>query len=791
MRKASREINTMKIKTILLFLALCVTMGVYAQQTDKTFTVKGVSFVMKPVAGGTFQMGATPEQGNDALVNERPVHDVTLSSYYIGQTEVTQALWTAVMGSVPSMWVGDNLPVETVSWNDCQTFITKLNQLTGQKFRLPTEAEWEYAARGGKLSKGYKFSGNNIYASVAWDWKTSSERPQPVATKTSNELGIYDMSGNAQEWCQDWFGFYSSSAQTNPTGPSSGYYRVCRGGSCYRNASDYRVSHRSYRAPSSSSDYLGLRLVLPMDGTPTLKQNPQTTKPVASKTSSSSTPKASGSHTFTVGGVSFVMMPVEGGTFQMGATPEQGSDVSDDEKPVHNVTLSSYYIGQTEVTWALWRAVMGTKSRIMDDVYPVEQVSWDKCQKFIRKLNELTGQKFRLPTEAEWEYAARGGKKSKGYQFSGSEITGDVAWTDRDARPYPVASKRANELDLYDMSGNVSEWCEDWYTPYSSSDQTNPIGQYPGSGQTHVKRGGSFYDSWRSCRVSHRSFLNGEESFNNIGFRLALSKYVPPTQKQNPKTTKPAASKPSSSTIPNASSGRTFTAKGISFTMMPVEGGTFQMGATPEQGSDAQNEEKPVHSVTLSSFSIGQTEVTQALWQAVMGSNPCYVKGDNRGVEEVSWEECQEFITKLNQLTGQKFRLPTEAEWEYAARGGKKSKGYKYSGSNTIDDVAWYYDICGESKHVATKLPNELGLYDMSGSWSEWCQDWYGDYSSSAQTNPTGPSSGSKRVVRGGCFRSYAKDCRVSHRYGATPSNRSTTIGFRLVLPMDDNFSLK
>ena len=229
---------------------------------------------------------------------------------------------------------------------------------------------------------------------------------------------------------------------------------------------------------------------------------------------------------------------------------------------------------------------------------------------------------------------------------------------------------------------------------------------------------------------------------------------------------------------------KTYTVSGVSFTMIAVDGGTFTMGATSEQGSDYDDDERPTHQVTLSSFAIGQTEVTQELWQAVMGSNPSNFKGAKRPVESVSWNDCQTFITKLNQLTGKKFRLPTEAEWEYAARGGKNSKGYKYAGSNAIDDVAWYDGNSGETHEVAKKKPNELGLYDMSGNVWEWCQDWYGSsyYSNSPQTNPTGPSSGSDRVLRGGSWFSSAGRCRVSYRSSSYPDNRFSYDGLRLAL---------
>ena len=227
---------------------------------------------------------------------------------------------------------------------------------------------------------------------------------------------------------------------------------------------------------------------------------------------------------------------------------------------------------------------------------------------------------------------------------------------------------------------------------------------------------------------------------------------------------------------------QTFSVNGVTFKMVTVEGGTFTMGATAEQGSDADDDEKPPHQVTLSSYSIGETEVTRALWIAVMGSEIVYTDL-NLPINYVSWDKCQEFIVKLNQMTGKTFRLPTEAEWEFAARGGKKSQGFKYAGSNTYEDVAWYRYNSDNTMHpVATKAPNELGIYDMSGNVSEWCQDWYGTYSSSAQTNPAGPVTGTERVSRGGSYNSFVRNLRVSVRGSNEPSFQPTSTGFRLAL---------
>ncbi len=229
-----------------------------------TFTVNGISSEMVRVEAGTFMMGATPEMGFGDSVHE-PVHKVTLTNnYYMGKYEVTQALWKAVMGSNPSNCKGDKLklPVENVSWNDCQKFISKLNDLTGKEFRLPTEAEWEYAARGGNKTKGYRYSGSNNLSDVKGHRDDNKGLTYPVGTSQPNELGIYDMSGNVQEWCQDWYGDYSSSAQTNPKGPTSGTDRVCRGGSYCHAADFWRSSSRTGNIAACKVSYLGLRLCL-------------------------------------------------------------------------------------------------------------------------------------------------------------------------------------------------------------------------------------------------------------------------------------------------------------------------------------------------------------------------------------------------------------------------------------------------------------------------------------------------------------------------------------------------
>ena len=221
--------------------------------------------------------------------------------------------------------------------------------------------------------------------------------------------------------------------------------------------------------------------------------------------------------------------------------------------------------------------------------------------------------------------------------------------------------------------------------------------------------------------------------------------------------------------------------------MVFVQGGTFTMGCTEEQGEDCYEHESPLHIVSVSSFYVGKYEITQGQWETIMGSNPSgFSQGDNFPVENVSWDDVQEFIRRLNAATGKNYRLPTEAEWEYAARGGKQTKKYRYSGSNNLNDVAWFEDNSDSSTNpVGTKMPNELGIYDMSGNVREWCSDWYDTYAATTQRDPVGATSGSFRVIRGGSWYGYdtKQVCRVACRDCNLPEVRYNFIGFRLAHP--------
>lgn len=217
--------------------------------------------------------------------------------------------------------------------------------------------------------------------------------------------------------------------------------------------------------------------------------------------------------------------------------------------------------------------------------------------------------------------------------------------------------------------------------------------------------------------------------------------------------------------------------------MIFVEGGTFQMGSD-ENDEYAERIEKPKHEVSVSDFQIGKYEVSQRLWENIMETNPSQIKGKALPVTNVSWNDVQEFIKRLNKMTKKKYRLPTEAEWEYAARGGNQSQGFIFIGSNNSDSVAWHFDNSDKTPHeIGSKQPNELGIYDMGGNIQEWVNDWYGGYSNDTQTNPTGPKSSKiGKILRGGSYAILPEYGRPAWRCVSNPTFCSPFIGFRLAM---------
>lgn len=536
------------------------------------------------------------------------------------------------------------------------------------------------------------------------------------------------------------------------------------------------------------------------------------------------------------------MLPVEGGSFLMGATAEQRGQAWDNEKPVHEVSLSNYYLCETVVTEALWCVVMGWGEH--SDM-PAIGKSWEEWREFLGKLNELTGRNFRMPTEAEWEYSARGGNKSKGFLYAGSNTLDEVAWYELNSGGllHPVKQKCSNELGFYDLCGNVWEWCEDWYASYGEETISNPRG--PTYGIQHVCRGSAYSYYERSCRVSCRYGIEpvGKE-YGKVGLRLAMDEsegnkgdVVLKLQKEEEEKQYKFDSSASSgvevvslvsfeknelygktiqhnkkshhnrwligllvglllvgaivvcwkflNSLKKTEEWKEFTVNGVSFVMKKVDGGSFMMGASLDD-LEAKDWERPAHLVVLDSYYIGETEVTQELWEEVVGSNPSQIIGKQYPVNYISWDDCIVFCEKLSRKTGQHFRIPTEAEWEFAARGGIKSMDYKFSGGDDLNMVSWNSNNGGNTLHpVRLKVPNELGLYDMTGNAWEICYDKYGRYSGSDEINPQGPDYSDKgNVRRGAGWMNIEGSCRVTYRYFTPFGLKNDFLSLRVAMDM-------
>jgi len=999
------------------------------------FTTLTVPEGMVLVEKGSFTMGDT---WGDGSPTDKPTHKVTLTyDFHIGKYETTfeeyDAFCSATGRSKPYDvgWGRGQRPVILVSWWDAIAYCNRLSEKEDlpkayddkgnlldkngnittdpskvEGYRLPTEAEWEYAARGGTKSKGYKYSGSDNVDDVAWYWDNSGRKTQEVGKKASNELGIYDMSGNVYEWCSDWYGSYSSSVQTNPYNSTAGSGRVIRGGSWNYFAAEARVAYRALSSPTFTGNVLGFRIcrTVPYEGgnrPPLAPYNPSLSNEVVVWTTSvtlrwdsydpdgdtmtydvyfdtnaTPTTKVSSNQTentlnrsnlsydttyywkvvakdskgattegplwrFSTRDIDVLpyklarTLPstvlVEKGSFTMG-DPDGGSD----EKPTHKVTFTyNFHIGKYEVTFDEYDAFCEAtgRSKPEDEGWgrgkkPVINASWNDAIAYCNWLSDkeklpkayddegnfldkdggvttdpskVAG--YRLPTEAEWEYAARGGSKSKGYKYAGSNNPDEVAWYGKNSgdkyltgeydwrrvdknncRTHQVGTKVPNELGLYDMSGNVREWCSDRYGDYSSSAQTNPYNSVQqkrvlSSYSYRVLRGGDWNDNATGVRVALRYYVSPTSTRVTWGFRICRTvpyegENRPPLSPYNPSPSGKATNQPLTVTLSwncsnpdgdavtydvyldtntkpttkisisqsgqtlskgNLSAGTTYYWKVVAkdskgattegpvwrFTtltvpegMVLVEKGSFTMG---DEFGDLWDGCRPAHKVTFAyNFYIGKYETTfdeyDAFCNATGRSKPYDWRWgrESRPVINVIWWDAIAYCNWLSQKEGLPvayrlegevdegqlldssgnlttditkvvgYRLPTEAEWEYVARGGNKSKSYKYSGSDNVDEVAWYASNSeGKTQEVGKKAPNELGLYDMSGNVWEWCSDWFGDYSSSAQTNPYN-NSGSYRVNRGGSWGINAVYVRVAFRNYSSPTSASGNLGFRI-----------
>ena len=319
---------------------------------------------------------------------------------------------------------------------------------------------------------------------------------------------------------------------------------------------------------------------------------------------------------------------------------------------------------------------------------------------------------------------------------------------------------------------------EDW--EFDSIMKQDESLSYPGTKISQVQN--PINNVWTTVKeISSKVVRNADKVFLSSEGQVVSKEFVVSEQRNDDqiKELSTSCSKEyvdSGYTITEQSNGnKLISVNGVSFLMIKITGGEFEMGGTEEQGKDSSFTEKPVHKVIVEDFHMSDTVVTQKLWRVVMGKHQSQFKGDNRPVTNVSYNDCMEFVRRLSSITGNNFRLPTEEEWEFAARGGNNSSTYKYSGSDRLEEIAWYVDNANRVTHdVKKKLPNALGLYDMSGNVWEWCSTLFHKYGQKPQ--------GSLMITRGGCATSTSKACRTSRRYYCDPTHKSCYLGIRLAL---------
>jgi formylglycine-generating enzyme required for sulfatase activity len=770
---------------------------------------KGIKLEMILIPAGKFMMGS-PESEPGRQQNETQ-HEVTLTKpFYIGKYEVTQEQWEAVMESNPSSRIkGEKLPVTNVSWEDCQKFIKKVNASTKGGYRLPTEAEWEYACRAG-TSTAYSV-GDSLTKSEA---NIDNSMTKTVGNYMPNVFGLYDMHGNVWEWCEDWSAAYTGDGVTNPKGAATGTSRVLRGGSFLTAVSGARSSRRLIYSPSNRDFITGFRLaktadvkaavapaisnpkpavVMPTAGNLLVAPFTEAEAKEVQKEVAKSLQKEVDEKEDLGKGITLDMVLIPAGKFMMGSPITEVGRKNNETQ--HEVTITKpYYMGKYEVTQEQWESVMGANPSlsVKGSKFPVTDVSWDDCQEFIKKLNAKTKGSYRLPTEAEWEYACRAGT-TMAYPF-GEKITPmDANYIESGkAKPIATGSYKPNRFGLYDMHGNVWEWCEDWYRNYPAEFVVDPKGA--ATGTIRVLRGGSFTDNGSVVRSSTRGddlrFTSSDRLFNR-GFRLTRTVDVktaiaPSVPKPDPAEIMPAAGNLLEAPFTEAKAKETQKevakslqkeveekedlGKGITLDLVLIPAGKFKMG---DPGND--------HEVTLTKpFYLGKYEVMQEQWESVMGSNPSSkTKGKKLPVKDVSWKDCQEFIKKLNDSTKGGYRLPSEAEWEYACRAGTIT-AYSVGDSLTQSDANYGELKGGSIKAVGSYKANAFGLYDMHGNVLEWCQDYYGDYPIGALTDPKGLAIGNVRVLRGGSFYQDFWNARSSLRNYALDRDLGYYTGFRL-----------
>ena len=522
-------------------------------------------------------------------------------------------------------------------------------------------------------------------------------------------------------------------------------------------------------------------------------------------------------------GVSLEMVKIPGGRFLMGS-PDTEAERLDKEGPQHYVDVPEFWMGKYVVTQQQWQAIMGNDpSKFKGKNRPVECVSWNNATEFCQKLSKKTGRDYRLPSEAEWEYACRAGTTTPFYfgetittelvNYDGKYTYGNEPKGKYREQTTPVGQFPANAFGLYDMHGNVWEWCADeWHNNYAGAPTDGSV-WLNGNKERSPLRGGSWYDLPNYCRSAVRDTysVRRDDHFFITGFRLVCdggkTQHISPPQISQPQTSQPEKGKlftfevvrvNASGSIVNRrqESARQIIedlGNGVSLEMVKIPGGRFLMGS-PDTEAERLDKEGPQHYVDVPEFWMGKYVVTQQQWQAIMGNDPSKFKGKNRPVECVSWNNATEFCQKLSKKTGRDYRLPSEAEWEYACRAGTTTPFY-FGETITTElvnyDGKYTYGNEPKGKYREQTTPvgqfpaNAFGLYDMHGNVWEWCADeWHNNYAG-APTDGSVWLNGNKErsPLRGGSWYDLPNYCRSAVRdtYSVRRDDHFFITGFRLV----------
>ena len=814
---------------------------------------------------GELMMGS-PNSDDGAGAAEKPQHRVRITRpFYLATYAVTQAEYQEIMGTNPSEFtekqaeastfafplsetevkarledrkkaVGKDTshhPVETVNWGQAREFCRTLSAMpaersAGRVYRLPTEAEWEHACRAGTTTRWYCGDDEAGLVEAAWFSKNAGGMTHPVGEKKPNAWGLYDMSGNVCQWCSDKIIDYKQSPLNDPVGPPDCFDNVVRGGYWADNASSCRSASRLRHGSIGRFHNPGFRVVVEVvaetaggkgkaDGSSTgatpIPNPPSPIPPLAiapfdekrAKEHQAAWAKYLGVPTEMTNAVGMKLVLIPPGEFLMGEGQES-----------HKVVISKpFYLGKYAVTQEQWQAVTGLNpSEFKGPKNPVEKVSWDDCQVFLKRLGEkcrVAEGSFRLPTSAEWEYAYRAGSKTNYFFGDDESQLADYAWYAKNSggTTHPVGEKKPNAWGLRDMCGNVWQWASDWYDlnyirhGFKDAPMDDPPG--PHYGDTRTWCGGSWNcRSTVNFQAAWRFRGKPEEPRDCVGLRVCMvlpEKPKPPTPAASGTVAAPQSQISNlKSDIPTAVPGKLSpgapppaiapfdseqakqhqqawakhlnvpveTTNSIGMKLVLIPPGEFTMG-----DENCGKWEKPLHKVVISKpFYLGKYEVTQEEWAAVLGINPSRFKGPRNPVEQVSWEDCQNFLKKLDQKCGAaegSYSLPSEAQWEYACRAGTTGKWFFGESEAELGDYAWYNDNSEGKPHpVGEKKANGWGLHDVYGNVWEWCADWFDNdyYKESPLSDPGGPSSGAAHVIRGGGwdYPDPARGCRSAHR---------------------------